>query len=164
MLPTKFSNELPTKPGWYWRKYKQTSDVLWVECPEKLISNEDLKKCFYDEVLKKHGIQLSNKGGRYTSSNCVYKIEASFIGENGVVETSERKDFKVLANTYGLKPEWLDKSFKQGGNTHTIVGLARSRSKNPVMCINESSKKTFIFPTETVSAFMSIQDKTNVTA
>jgi hypothetical protein len=108
-------------------------------------------------VADKHGIHFASKGARFTPSNCTFKIEASVIGDNGVVESQERKDFVQYAFMYKLKPEWLDKTFVHGTDTFTITGLSTRKSKNPVLCRNERNQKTYIFPANTVAVMMYAQ-------
>lgn len=108
-------------------------------------------------VATKHGIQFSVKGGNFSGSSLTCKIEAAIIGASGVAETRERKDFVTFAESYGLKAEWLDKTFVHGTDTFTIVGLSTRKSKNPVLCKNSSNGKTYVFQTHSVKMHMATQ-------
>jgi hypothetical protein len=108
-------------------------------------------------VALKHGVQFSYKGGRFSSSNVTYKIEAAVVGDGGVVESSERKDFILYATSYGLKPEWLDTKFTQSGKEFTIVGLSTRKHKNPVLCKQTSNGKTYIFSAEMIKLYRPIE-------
>ncbi len=116
-----------------------------------------------EAVAAKHGIKFSYKGGRFSSTNVTYKIEAATIGDGGVVVTGERDAFTKHAELFGLKSEWLDKTFNQGGHVYTIVGLSTRKHKNPVMCKQASNGKTYIFPVDLIKLYMNL-NKTAVTA
>jgi hypothetical protein len=115
-------------------------------------------------VATKHGIQFSSKGARFTSSNVTFRLEAALLGAGGVAETRERTDYLRCAGLYGLKTEWLDKSFRHGGDDFTIIGLSTRKTKNPILCTNTRNGKTYIFPADTVKVLMSAQTKTPTTA
>ena len=113
-------------------------------------------------VSLKYGVKFSYKGGSFSPSNATYRIEAAIVGNDGVAETRERKDYQIYCYQYGLKPEWLDKSFNHISDKYTIVGLSTRKSKNPVLCRNERSGKTFIFPDAMVALLMNAQIQTSV--
>jgi len=108
-------------------------------------------------VALKHGIQFTSKGCSFTSTSANFRIEAAVVGDGGVIETRERTDFPLYAASYGLKPEWLDKSFVHGADTFTIIGLSTRKHKQPVLAKNARNNKTYVFPNNTVSALMNIQ-------
>ena len=108
-------------------------------------------------VALKHGVQFTSKGCTFSSTNANYRIEAAVLGAGGVAETRERTDFPRYAGLFGLKPEWLDKSFVHGPNTFTIIGLATRKSKQPVLAKQHTNGKTYVFPANTVAALMNTQ-------
>jgi hypothetical protein len=68
--------------------------------------------------------------------------------ENG--KTKEEANFEQYAVLFGLKPEWLHKSFDRGrGATVEIIGLQPSRSKFPVMVL-DANKGRFLITAEEV--------------
>ena len=72
---------------------------------------------------------ISFRGNRFTA-----KLKANIVSEDGVVQTREREDFTIYAQTlYDLDPDWLDGSFTHRGLTHKITGLKTKASKNQIM-------------------------------
>lgn len=106
------------------------------------------------ETLKsletEYGVKFNYKGGNFTPSSFIFRLEAALVNPSGEVEDREREDYKKYAESYGLKKEWLDTTFTSGGTTYTITGLATRRSKNPVMATSSRNGKTFIFPADMV--------------
>lgn len=115
-------------------------------------------------VATKHGIEFSYKGGSFSASNATYKLEAALIGAAGVAETRDRKDYTLYAATYGLNAEWLDKTFVHGTDTFTIIGLSTRKRKNPILCQNNKTGKTYVFPAHTVKMLMVSQAQAAITA
>ena len=115
-------------------------------------------------VALKHGITFTPKGCTFSSTSATFRIEAAVIGDGGVAETRERTDFPRYAGLFGLKPEWLDKSFVHGANTFTIIGIATRKSKQPVLAKQQGNGKTYVFPANTVATLMNAQHSTPVTA
>ncbi len=117
-------------------------------------------------VALKHGIQFNAKAGTYNpdGTNFSFKLEAATIGDNGIAETPERTNFQRLAGMYGLQAEWLDKTFRHGDDTMTIIGLNTKKHKNPVLCKSKVNGKTYIFPANAVEAFMVAQTNSSVVA
>ena len=109
-------------------------------------------------VALKHGVQFTPKGCSFSPTAATFRIEAAVINEGGVAETKERQDFARYASIYGLKPEWLDKTFVYGAGNYSIVGLATRKSKAPVMAKKMGDNgRTYVFPTNVVAALMNAQ-------
>jgi hypothetical protein len=100
-------------------------------------------------VAAKHGVSFSYKGGSYSSTSCTLKIEAAVIGENGIVETAERTNYKTYAAMYELYSDWLDTTFMNRGQEFKIVGLRPNSAKSPVICERADGKR-FVFPVEII--------------
>ncbi len=111
-------------------------------------------------VALKHGVQFTYKSGNYSSSSATFRIEAAIVGDGGIAETADRRTFKQCARLFDLKEEWLDMSFRHGTDTFTIIGLNTRKSKNPVLAKSALNGKTYIFPTNTVKALMTVQHST----
>ena len=105
-------------------------------------------------VADNYGISLTYKSSRFSASNVTIKLEGAIVGAGGVVETKERKDWKVYAEMFGLKSAWLDEAFVHGGDQFVICGLATRKSKYPVLAKCIKNNKTFKFPMDTVKALM----------
>lgn len=106
------------------------------------------------ETLKgleaEYGVKFNYKGGNFTPSNFVFRLEAALVNPSGEVENREREDYKKYAASYGLKKEWLDTTFTSNNTAYTITGLTTRRSKNPVTAVSSKNGKTFIFPADMV--------------
>ena len=120
--------------------------------------SEDMMEALKSVALK-HGVQFNYKGGSYTPTNATYRIEAAIIGDGGVVETRERKEYQLYADSFGLKKEWLDQSFVQGTDKFIIIGLSTRKRKNPILCKNETNGRTYVFPVYMVKLLMDAQKK-----
>jgi hypothetical protein len=101
-----------------------------------------------------YGISLTYKSARFSPSNVSIKLEGATINASGVVETKERKDWKLFASYYGLKESWLDKAFVNAGEQFVVVGLAPRKRKFPVLATCVSTQKRFKFPVETIKALL----------
>jgi hypothetical protein len=108
-------------------------------------------------VGEKHGVSITSKGASFNTMNASLKLEIAVIGDGGVVENKERTNYTLYCRSYGLLPEWLDKTFVSGQDTYQIVGLAIRRSKNPVVVKRVPDGKTFIFPDHLVKLLMEVQ-------
>ena len=113
-------------------------------------------------VGEKHGVMITPRNASFTPQTATMKIEIAVIGDGGVVENKDRTNYTLYCGSYGLKPEWLDKTFVSGTTAYQIVGLAVRRSKNPVVVNRVSDGKTFIFPDHLVKLLMEVQAQ-NVT-
>jgi hypothetical protein len=110
-------------------------------------------------VATQYGISLSYKSARFSPSNAAIKIEAAVLSASGKVESRERVDFTQYAFMFNLNPSWLDKTFKHGGDTYTITGLATRKRKNPVLALSSRNNKTYIFPADTIKVLMEAASK-----
>ncbi len=112
-----------------------------------------------DGVSKKHGVKFEGKGwGSGTRTSFVIKIEAAVTNPDGTAETQERVCYKTFCVNLQMKPEWLDQTFKFGGEEYQIVGLNTRRSKRPVLCKNLRNDKTYVFAHGDVNLIMRGQE------
>ena len=96
------------------------------------------------EVGKEFGISLKYEGGRYSATNCTFKIEASVIGGDGKVVTREVEDFNRYCGLYNLLPKDLGKTITTAeGDRYTLVGLAMKSSKFPILATKLSNGKVY---------------------
>ena len=109
----------------------------------------ELDAAVYD-VAQKYGISLKFGNASFTPNSATIKLNVAIKTADGTVVNREREDFTKYAEMYDLKPEWLDKTFVNGGKTFKITGLAMKRRKNPVMATCVSTGKGYIFPTFTI--------------
>ena len=101
-----------------------------------------------ETIGKKHNVVLKSGNCRYTESNATLKIEIQDI-QNGVAVSKERAEYELLADMYGLKKEWLDKTFRHMGDTYKVVGLKTRKRKFPVIVENDKGKR-YGFDVETI--------------
>jgi hypothetical protein len=87
------------------------------------------------------GVKFNYKGGSYTNSNVVFRVEAALVGAGGEVKSIEREAYKRSAEVYGLKKEWLDKPFSFSGNTYTVYGLKTRCCKSPVLVVRSDGRR-----------------------
>lgn len=109
-------------------------------------------------VALKHGVQFTYKGGRFNSSNCTFKVEASVVNASGTAETAERTAYKLQAQYFQLQPDWLDKTFSFGGEDYTIIGLNTKAYKSPVLAKCVRNGKTYKFKADHVKMMMLAQN------
>ena len=106
------------------------------------------------EIGKRHGIKMEVGKGSYTVYNATMKVEIAVISNDGVVKSKERIAYLRNCSLYGLKPEWLDKSFVTSylGEKYKIVGFNARAHKQPVICAREDGK-LFKFSTQSVKLY-----------
>jgi hypothetical protein len=84
-------------------------------------------------VGEKHGIVVkTDGGGSFSPTNYTVKVGAAVKAENGEVVTKEAQDFKMLASSYGLPLEMLNKEFFVAGVSHKVTGIYPRKHKYPV--------------------------------
>lgn len=112
-------------------------------------------------VAEKHGVLLSVGSCTYArdGSEASFKLQA-VVKKEGVETMKDASNAKLVtawkeyASMFGLKQEWLDKSFVVNGKTYMIQGLNTRKHKYPVVtkCLQDS--KQYIFSTEDVGLRM----------
>jgi len=108
------------------------------------------------QLEKEFNVKVTRKGGRYTSTSFNPKYEISLI-VNGKVESKERSAYKENAAYYQLKPEWLDKSFRKGGEEYVVVGLKTSAKRYPVIAKSMLTKRNYKFTASSIRDAFSMQ-------
>ena len=80
------------------------------------------------------GLHFSFNGGNYTATSAVMKLQIAVKDASGAVVSRERESFTKHGVLYGLKPEWLDTTFRDfSGKEFKIVGLNTKRRSYPVI-------------------------------
>jgi hypothetical protein len=74
-------------------------------------------------IASKHNIEVRTGAGRFSSTNLTLKLELSAKSADGKVVTKEAATFTELAELFGMKAEWLGKTFQRFGKTYTVTGL-----------------------------------------
>lgn len=98
----------------------------------KLIAAEVLHAI--KEIGEKHDCVIAYKGGSYDANSATIKFEFAETAEDGTVMTQMATDFQRYAESVGLKPEDLGRSFQRYGDTYKIVGFKPRATKMPVIC------------------------------
>lgn len=101
------------------------------------------------DVAARYGVTVRYRGGRFTDTMAALKAE--FVVEGA--EPQGAADFRRLADVFGLKPEDLGRTFRSGGQTFTVVGLAPRKSKYPILATNAAGK-TYKFTADGVAAYL----------
>jgi len=107
-----------------------------------------------NDVADHFGITLEIGNISFQDNRFSTKITANIVSEDGVVQTREREDFTRYAKTLcDLDPDWLDKSYTNGGNTYKITGLKTKATKNKIM-LECSDGRGYVAPAEMVKRMM----------
>lgn len=94
-----------------------------------------------DEALKtiggKYNLLMKIGSGRFTESSATLKLEIADAEASPDAtspgEAKARAAWPRYSAVLGLSPDWLDKQFVYGGEWYTVLGIANSRPKYPVM-------------------------------
>jgi len=107
-------------------------------------------------IASRHGLISSSGGFSYNEREGGLKVKFQSLAknENGIVETPEERDFRLYANSYGLKPTDIKRVFISNGEKFKITGLKMSRSKYPVSAEREKDKKMFKFSSSIVAMLL----------
>ena len=101
------------------------------------------------EIINSHfdiqGVTVEVKGARFSTSTATFKVEF-FDGE---AANKSEGDWNDLAETYGMKKEWLGTNVKLYDKVYKIVGLKASARKNNVI-IESRTGKGFVCSAEWV--------------
>jgi hypothetical protein len=122
----------------------------------------DIIRAALDEKLAELSeMGLSCEVGRMTyapGSHVSCKVTFSLVSDDGVVSTPERKAYQDYAahDWTDMKPEWLDKTFRSHGRTHTIVGYRTRARKSPVLTSADNGKQ-YIFSEEDIVRAMKLE-------
>jgi hypothetical protein len=117
------------------------------------VLREDLENAL-KQVAEKHGIQATVGSASFTANNIVWKIELAVKDESGNAIDRHAEAFKVLATSYGLKPEDLGREFVVSGVKYQLKGINTRSRKFPVVADCITDGKSYAFPVVAVkSAF-----------
>ena len=97
----------------------------------KLIAAEVLHAI--KEIGEKHECEIAYKGGSYDDNAATIKFEFAERAADGMVMTKMATDFQRYAESVGLKPEDLGRTFDRHGETYKIVGFKPRATKMPVI-------------------------------
>ena len=103
---------------------------------------------------KDFGLNFNFKGGNFTDSNAVLKLEVAVVSADGKVNDRARLDYEKLAELYDCNPAWLDKTFKVGRSEFQVVGLLTKRSKNCISIVETRTGAKKICSPQYVAMFL----------
>ena len=87
-----------------------------------------------DAVLKKHGLEGQFGSMSFTDSDFTVKLSVNQIGGKSRKDSRQAIQFQMHAESYGLKPEMLDKpQITIDGATLIITGYNNQKKKYPFM-------------------------------
>ena len=107
------------------------------------------------ELCEKYGITVSYKSGNFQrdGSNAILKFEiAAPDATTGEAKTRASQDFKRLASRYGLSPDDLGTTFKQGRTEYRITGINPRARQYPICGARVRDGKPFRFTVADVLA------------
>ena len=114
-------------------------------------------------VADKLGIQIAIGRGTYDRelTNGTIKLELSTIGDNGVAETKEVTDFRSAAGLYGLRATDLGREFTAAaGKRFRVSGLRAKARTKPILAVEVSTGKEYIWPADSVKMYLDREAKT----
>lgn len=82
-------------------------------------------------VLKKYGLEMTKLTGSVGADDATIRI--TFMDQGGDKYAKFAKAFTSYAEIYGLKREWLNKTFKAPQGVFEIIGFDTKKRKKPVM-------------------------------
>jgi hypothetical protein len=107
-----------------------------------------------NEIGAALGVKLTL--GRCTfGDTATYKLEAAPLKADGTADTKEMIEFRRWAALFGLKPEYLGKTFRgRDGRKFTVKGLNPKAPKRPVIADRDDGL-TFCFPAPVIARALS---------
>ena len=136
----------------------------------KTFDSQNLKELRKDidaalaSVKAKHGVSLSLGNISYdpTIGRATTKMTMFVVGDGAaatdpraVAEAKRIAEFKVAAESYGLKVEQLGATFTYGRDTYKLAGLNTKARKRPVLGTSLRDGKTYVFPEEVIRSLQS---------
>lgn len=103
-------------------------------------------------IANKFGISIRTGNGKFTDTTFTLKIEMACVSENGEVSSKEAEEFKMLANSWGMKPEDLHKTIIIHGTSYQITGSNCRSYRFPITAKNIQNGKGFKLPLASVKA------------
>jgi hypothetical protein len=106
----------------------------------------------FESVEDAYGIKLNIGNISFTATTFTTKLEASIVGEDGIVEDKQRSDFKTYATLHRLDPDWLDKEITLKGRVFRVTGLNTKASKNTIR-IEDTEGRSYGCPSKNLNHF-----------
>lgn len=103
------------------------------------------------EVAAKHGLKIEVGEPRWSQELITFQVNAVPAG----AENLEERDFKALAQAYGLKPDDYKRQFLHDGRAYTLLGFNTQAVKYPIKAALVSTGTVYRLPS---SAFRTLLD------
>jgi hypothetical protein len=102
-----------------------------------------------DSVFAKYGLKVRQRRATTDPSLGLVKFsielaDTALKTKGGETTTPEAECFKQMARMFGLKPEWLGRTFVMHGMEYKVAGLRHKATKNPVMIERTKDGKRFV--------------------
>jgi hypothetical protein len=115
-------------------------------------------------VAKKYGLIISVGSARYSDTEINFKMQATVgtasaiaavIAGTNPKDVKAATDYTTMGHLYGLKPEWLNKSFVcvRTGSTLRIVGLLPNKRVNNVFVSGAQGGKYIMPASDVIASF-----------
>lgn len=114
-------------------------------------------------IGKKHGVIMTMGRATFTPTSAKFALELALSTEaaqtaidTGISpkDAKAAQDYTNLAASYGMKPEWLGKSFTFGRSKGLrVVGLLPNKHVNNVLVEGDKGGKYIMPPSQVIAAF-----------
>jgi hypothetical protein len=121
----------------------------------KMIQN-DLRLVF-DEIGRKHDIQLNTGTLSYNELYFTLPLKGRFLDALGTTAEADKEEFKIYAPKFGLAPDLFGQMISIGFKVYKIVGIAPKARKYPV--VGENAGKKYKLTAEDVRMAVTIAQK-----
>lgn len=102
-----------------------------------------------DALGKKHGVKFQAGNVAFDDAVADFKLRVSVISD-GVVARRETHDFIRYAEIIGFKASDLNRIFKTGGKTLSLIGYSARRTSRPMLCVDLETGKEYLFSVDAV--------------
>jgi hypothetical protein len=117
-------------------------------------------------IRQKHGVTFSLGRITYSPEQASTKLTMTAVGDAATASdpraaalVAAKAEFKLYADSFGLKPEQFGAEFKHGRDTFKLAGVRpRARSK-PILGTSNRDGKTYIFAESVVRSLQSAEYK-----
>lgn len=92
------------------------------------------------EVGRKHGVNFSYAGGRFSDTCATLKFEAADMTASGEILSKSAQAWKRQCKTFGFEESDLGRTFRIGRSEYTIRGLTTRRHKFPIDATRKDGK------------------------
>ena len=106
------------------------------------------------DALREKGLAVKFDRTRFTNTYVTFQVTDVEERADGLLMTREAMAFKVIANSKGMSPEWLGKSFQFQGEKFRIIGYKTRGKKYPMLCERVEDSKLFKFSVASVISYM----------